>query len=181
MGKTVLTNYYKFERVPGTASKSKIVCTASTKDYKPLEVLRATRARKAGKNDAINVGDLFLYYGNIPDNFSNDAKAKADKCLTKTNNVSSISMLPRSTVYGHGDMKGTPDALLFKFKDAEVTEGKLNDGAVIEIFIAKGQAQNQRSLCSLMADGALDDEVQALREKARSEKLKDADLWDMMK
>ena len=47
----ILTDYYRFEKLPNLKSKLRIDCTASTGSYDPLEALRN------------KVGDLFLYIG----------------------------------------------------------------------------------------------------------------------
>ena len=165
----ILTDLYRFERKPGTVSKLRIDCTASTKSYDPLENKRATKQLKPGKRDGCNIGDLFVYFGDVPEQFGGDARRKADKALTKTKNISSIYVPDPQSSYAYGDMKGTADALLFVFHDAGVTDGRLNDGAVIEIFVARGLAKDRMALYNELADGLLDDEIAALRERAVTE------------
>lgn len=166
----ILTDLYRFEKKAGTISKLRIDCTASTRSYEPLENKRATKGlRHTGKRDGCNVGDLFCYFGDVPEQFGGDAKRKADRALTKTKNISSIYVPDPCSGLAYGDMKGTADALLFVMQDAEVTDGRLNDGAVIEIFVARGLARNRVALYNELADGLLDDEIAALRERAVTE------------
>ena len=166
----ILTDLYRFERKPGTVSKLRIDCTASTKSYDPLENNRATKQfRRTDKRDGCSVGDLFVYFGDVPEQFGGDARRKADKALTKTKNISSIYVPDPQSSYAYGDMKGTADALLFVFHDAGVTDGRLNDGAVVEIFVARGLAKDRMALYNELADGLLDDEIAALRERVTSE------------
>lgn len=166
----ILTDLYRFERKPGTVSKLRIDCTASTKSYDPLENKRATKQlRRTDKRDGCSVGDLFVYFGDVPEQFGGDARRKADKALTKTKNISSIYVPDPQSSYAYGDMKGTADALLFVFHNAGVTDGRLNDGAVVEIFVARGLAKDRMALYNELADGLLDDEITALRERVTSE------------
>ena len=166
----ILTDLYRFERKPGTVSKLRIDCTASTKSYDPLENKRATKQlRRTDKRDGCSVGDLFVYFGDVQEQFGGDARRKADKALTKTKNISSIYVPDPQSSYAYGDMKGTADALLFVFHDAGVTDGRLNDGAVVEIFVARGLAKDRMALYNELADGLLDDEITALRERVTSE------------
>jgi len=62
----ILTDYYKFERL-ATKARLRMDCTASTASYEELECRRATKANRATeKRDATNVGDLVVYYGDVP-------------------------------------------------------------------------------------------------------------------
>lgn len=155
----ILTDYYRFEKLPNCKSKLRIDCTASTNSYEPMEVMRATRAVR----HRCNVGDLFCYYGDVPDTFGGNVHRKADKALTKTKNISSIFIIDAKSNLGYGDMKGTADALLFVFTDAKVTDGRLQAGAVIDIFVARGYAKNREALYNELSDGILDEEMNQLR------------------
>jgi hypothetical protein len=59
----IITDYYKFEKLPNQHSKLRLDCTASTKSYNPLEALRATRQLKHTDKRDGNIGDLLLYIG----------------------------------------------------------------------------------------------------------------------
>ena len=140
----ILTDYYKMAKLPEGKSKLRIDCTSSTKSYPEFETMR-------NKKDT-----LFFYFGDVPDNFSGNAKRKADKALTKTKSISSIYVPDIQKKYAFGDMVGTLDALLFIFN---------NDYSEIEIFIARGQRNNVRQLYNLFSDGELNNEIEQLRKR----------------
>lgn len=80
----ILTDYYKFEKIAGSISKTRIDCTASTRTYDHFECLRARRSSKrTGKRDEIAAGSLFIHYSDVPTGFGGDVHRKADKCLSK--------------------------------------------------------------------------------------------------
>lgn len=167
----ILTDYYHLGRLVGTKSKLRVDCIASTKTYPPFEGMRAKKElRKTDKRDGCKVGDLFFYFGNVPDSFGGDVHRKADKALTKTKNISSIFVPNPQSNFGYGDMKGTTDALLFVFDNAEPIDGKLQEGASIEVFVARGYAKDRIALYNELSDGLLDDEMSQLRAKADKEK-----------
>ena len=62
-------------------------------------------------------------------------------------------------------MKGTTDALLFVMKIEEVN-GWLQDGGIVEVFVARGQNTHKVNLYNLLTDGELDDEMEELRKQA---------------
>lgn len=166
----ILKDLYRFEKRAGTISKLRIDCTASTRSYEHLERMRATKQlRRTDKRDGCNIGDLFVYFGDVPQQFGGDAHRKADRALTKTKNISSIFVPDPTSGLAYGDVKGTSDALLVILHDAEVTDGRLNDGAVIEVFVARGLARDRMALYSELSDGLLDDEIAALRERVITE------------
>lgn len=160
----ILTDYYRFERI-ATKSKLRMDCTASTRSYDPLEEKRATKANKATeKRDATNVGDLVIYFGDVPTHFGGDVHRKADKSITiKSENLSSVYVPDVRKNIGYGDFKRTSDALLFVFHGLKSPNGVLEAGAVIEIFVARGQRNNRVGLFNLLESGELDDEMEGLR------------------
>lgn len=162
-----LTDYYKFERL-ATKSKLRMDCTASTGSYEPLEEKRATKATRATeKKDATNVGDLVIYYGDVPSRFGGEVHRKADKSISiKGNNMSSVYVPDVKSGFAYGDFRATSDALLFVFQSLNTPNGVIEAGAVIEVFVARGQRNNARQLYTLLADGELDDEMNALRAEA---------------
>lgn len=166
----ILTDYYRLERIAGTKSKMRVNCTHSTASYQPLESLRCSKAIKAtDKRDGCSIGSLFFYLGAVPEVFGGDCKRKADMCLTKTHNISSIYQPDITNDFGFGDFRGTKDALLFIFKDAALANGRLQDGASIEIFVARGLAKNRLALYNQLTDGMLDEEIEELRNRAKPE------------
>ena len=167
----ILIDYYRFERLEGTLAKLRVDCTASTKSYEPMEEKRATKAlRRTDKRDGCNVGDLFCYFGDVPEQFGGDVHRKADKALTKSKNISSIYTPDPKSNLGFGDMKGTADALLFVFHDAQSINGRLQAGAVIEIFVARGYAKDRVALYNELSDGLLNEEMDYLRQQATPER-----------
>ncbi len=167
----ILTDYYRFERLEGTIAKLRIDCTASTGSYEPLEEKRSTKTlRHTDKRDGCNVGDLFCYFGDVPEQFGGDVHRKAGKALTKSKNISSIYTPDPKSNLGFGDMKGTADALLFIFHDAQSVNGKLQTEAVIEVFVARGYSKDKAALYNELSDGLLDDEMEYLRQQARPER-----------
>lgn len=149
----ILTDYYRFEKLPNQKSKLRIDCTASTGSYDPLEALR----NKAG--------ELFLYIGD--NTYTQAGKAqKADLSLSRTNHVSSIYNPDMNLPFWYGDMKGTSDAFLFVHHDAVFVDGGIQAGAVIELFVARGQRNNRSQLYNALSDGELDEEIDDLRNRA---------------
>lgn len=148
----ILTDYYRFEKLQNQQSKLRIDCTASTCSYNPLEALRN------------KTGDLFLYIG---DNTHTKAgkERKADLALSKTMHVSSVYNLDLELPYWYGDMRGEADAFLFVHHDAEFVNGGIQAGAVIELFVARGQRNNRSQLYNALCDGELNEEMNVLRKQ----------------
>ena len=144
----ILSDYYKFEHLPDCKSLTRFDCTASTKSNPELEILR----NKAGR--------LFLYYGDVPENFKANAKRRADKVLTKTKSISSVFVPDVSKPFAFGDVRGTKDALLFVFNI---------DATAFEMYVARGQKNNRGALYNLLTDGELNNEITELRQRALTE------------
>lgn len=163
----ILTDYYRFEKV-ATKAKMRLDCTASTESYPMFEQSRATKPRKASERfDATAVGDLVVYFGDVPNNFGGDVHRKADKSLTmKSNNLSSIFVPDPAVNLAYGDVRGTSDAILLAFEGFDVVNGKPQQGAILEIFVARGKSKDRVPLYNLLSDGELDEEMNQLRERA---------------
>ena len=169
----VLTDYYRFEKT-ALKSKLRIDCTASTHSYDPLEERRAVKAMQStASHDGNKAGDLFVYFTDIPQRFSNHARQKADKALTKTNNISSIYIPDPSTNLGYGDFKGTTDALLFVFSNMRVVDGRVQEGSCLEVFVARGKSHERLPLYHCLIDGELEAEMHFLRDIAEGEQRKE--------
>lgn len=164
---SILTDYYRFERI-ATKSKTRLDCVASTDSYPEFEEKRATRATKATeKRDATELNALVMYYGDVPEQFGGDVHRKADKAITiKGNNLSSVYVPDPTSNLGFGDVRGTADALLFVFDDLEIVNGTISQGAIIEVFIARGKSKDRVPLFNLLCDGELDEEMSELRARA---------------
>lgn len=164
----IITDYYKFTKLPNQNSKLRIDCVASSGSYPQLEALRAKREiRKTEKRDGCKIGNLSLFIG---DNTYTKAGTdrKADLALSKTFHISSIYCPEPELPYWYGDFKGTADALLF-IQNAKFVDGRIQAGAVIECFVCRGQRNNRASLYNLLADGELDDEIEAIRKASNPE------------
>ena len=164
----IVTDYYKFEKT-ALLSGTRMDCVASTKSYPEFEDKRKTRGNKqTAKKDANYIGSLTCYYGDVPDRFGSDARRKADKSVSiGGKNLSSVYVPDVTLPYAFGDAQGTEDAILFVFGDNfGVTDGRVNQGVVMEMFICRGQSKNCQALYNLLCDGGLDDEIEALRRKA---------------
>ena len=150
----ILTDFYRFEKLPNQKSKLRIDCTASTASYDPLEEMR----NKAG--------ELFMYIG---DNTHTRAgrQRKADLAFSKTAHISSIYVPDVALPYWYGDMKGTADALLMEHNGVTFVDGAIQAGAIIELFVARGHRNNRCQLYNALCDGCLIEEIDALRQEAR--------------
>ena len=140
----ILTDYYKAEKLP--ESNMRYDVTASTGHYEPFEAL------KNKKNE------LFFYYGDVPVTFNSHVKRQAEKCITKTKNISSVFVPDVTLPFAYGDVNGTLDAILIIFS---------YDYTTIEIFVARGQKNNKRNLYFLLCDSELQNEIEILRKNAK--------------
>ncbi|MGM9804792.1 MAG: hypothetical protein ACI308_11530 [Muribaculaceae bacterium] len=163
----ILTDYYRFERV-ATKSKSRLDCTASTQSYQPFEEKRATKPIKASEcRDATMIGDLVAYFVDVPLHFGGNVHRKADKSLTmKGKNLTSIYVPDPKLNVAYGDVKGEADAILIVFENFSVKDGIIQKGGILELFIARGKSKDRLPLYFIASDGALEDEMCALREQA---------------
>ena len=163
----ILTDYYRFERV-ATKAKMRLDCTGSTESYPEFEEKRATKPQRATeKRDVTNVGDLVVYFGDVPGNFGGEVHRKADKSLTmKGKNLSSIYVPDPGSCFAYGDVRGTADAMLLVFNGFEVINGVVQPGASVEVFIARGKSKDRVPLYNLLSDGELDEEMNLLRQQA---------------
>lgn len=146
----ILTDYYKFEKLPEQKSKLRIDCTASSNSYPEFEALR--------NKD----GNLFVYFGDVPERFAGNIHRKADKAITKVKNISSVYVPDITKPIGFGDVRGTQDALLMAF-NADYTQ--------IDVFVARGQKNNVRQLFNLFADNELEREMLELKLMVVTEEL----------
>lgn len=144
----ILTDFYRFEKLPEQKSKMRIDCTGSTKSYPDFETMRN------------KTGSLFVYFGDVPDRFGGDIHRKADKAITKVKNLSSVFVPDVTKRFGYGDVRGSMDALLFLFG---------TDYSQIDIFVARGQRNNRMQLYNLLSDGELNEEIEQLKNRLVTE------------
>ena len=164
----ILTDYYRFERVV-TKSKLRLDCTASTASYPTFEEKRATKATKPSINrDGTKIGDLLIYFCDVPTIYNSSVQRKATKSITiKGENLSSVFVPDLGYNYAYGDIKNTADGLLIKFIDFKVINGVPNNGAILEIFVARGKSKDIKAVYNLATDEELNEEMNLLREKAK--------------
>ncbi len=147
-----ITDYYRLRILPENDGKRTVRydTVASSGSYQLFEDMAAQSKVKR----------FFCYYNGVPDTFSDRARQKAERALTKSRcNISSV-FIPDSSKprLGYGDIKGTLDALLVYFS---------TDYKQVELFIIRGEKFNQRTLYNLMVTGQLNLEIQDLRSNAK--------------
>ena len=143
----ILTDYYKGEKLPETKAKTRYDVTCSYGSYEYFETKLKTKK-----------GGLSFHFGDTPDHFKFSGRQKPDKCISKTDNISSVFVPDVLLPFGFGDINHTADAILLIFS---------NDWQTIEIFIARGQRNNRRNLYHLLCDNELDHEIEILRNDAK--------------
>lgn len=151
--KMILTDYYCFKKLPDQKSKLRIDCVCDTGSYNPLEGIRDKR------------GALFLYIGDNTYTKAGQGRM-ADLALSRTHHISSIYVPDANRMLWYGDFHHTADALLFMCQNIKFVNGAIQEGAVIEMFIARGHRNNRAQLYNLLSDGELNKEIEILREKA---------------
>lgn len=144
----ILTDYYKFVHLPDSKSKMRRDCIASTQSYNEFESLRNKQ------------GELFIYFGDVPQKFNGGIYRRANKAITKGKNISSIFVPDVLQNLAYGDIMGTKDAILILFEE---------DYKTIEIFVARGQKNNSYNLWLMFVGGELNDEISKLKNVAVTE------------
>jgi len=148
----ILTDYYKFVHLPDCKSTMRRDCVCSTQSYNDFECLRNKQ------------GNLFVYFGDVPNQFGGDVHKKADKAITKTKNISSVFVPDITQNSAFGDVKGTYDAIL-------IINNK--DYSELEVFVARGYKNNRLNIWQNFIAGEYDFEIENLRKNAIAEK------WDL--
>lgn len=148
-----ITDYYRLRILPENEGKKTVRfdTVASSGSY-PLFESMAEKSK---------VKRFFCYYNGVPDTFSDRARQKAERAITKSScNISSVFIPNQNKSHlGYGDVKGTQDALLVVFSA---------DYHTMELFIIRGEKFNQRALYGLMATGQFNQEIQYLRNQAQT-------------
>jgi hypothetical protein len=144
--------YYKFEKL--TPAKFRYDATQCTNLYDYFERLLINQR-------SFNVGGLSFNYVDRPNSWKRDEGRRAEKAITKGNhNVSSVFIPSLNThLIGYGDINNTPDALILMF-DATYT--------IIEVFIAKGYANDILALYTLVKEGEYNHEFELLRSNSKN-------------
>lgn len=147
----ILTDYYKGEKL--TDAKSRYDIIKSTGEYEPFE---RVLTNKRGYNT------LGLSFNCIarPDRWKGK---KTDLAITKgSQNITSIKRPNPDNNLAFGDIKETQDGCLIVFNPDFKERGITS----IEIFIARGLRNDTTSLWDLFTDEELDNEIEALKQKA---------------
>lgn len=165
----MITDYYRFVRV-AKHSATRMDCEASTKSHPFMEDLRGTRTcKETEKSDALNKGDLKIYVVKTPANFDCTTERKADLSVTIGRKNLSQIYKPVDSLnmpFAYGDVNGTSDAIIFVLRDLQTINGRIKQGAVLEVFVCRGMLNNQVALYNMACNGELDEEMEAMREKA---------------
>lgn len=143
----ILTDYYKAEKLPECKSKYRYDVTLSTGHYEPFETIMRNKK-----------GEQFFYFGDVPPNFKGHVKRQAEKCISKSKNISSVFVPDVTLPFAYGDVNNTTDAILIIFNDTY---------NIIEVFVARGHKNNKRNLYFLLCDGELQNEIEILRKNAK--------------
>ena len=144
----ILTDYYCYKRLENQKSKSRLDCTASTKTYPDFEE------------------KPFIYIG-ANDHITASRHRKADLSVTSGKGKHITSIFPTDLKNGmaYGDNRGTTDLLLYVSKDFNIeSDGRITDGATIEVFIARGKKWDKNQINNLFLDGQLNAEMEQLRQ-----------------
>ena len=152
----ILTDYYKFEKLPNNKSKMRFDCVLSTQSYIPFEVSK-------NKKD-----QLFIYIG---DNTHTKAgkDGKSDLSLTDRTggHISSVFAPDVNLSLWFGDVFNTTDALLFICDNKGYVNGGFEIGTTIEVFVARGKRDCRRKLFELLKDGELAEDIEQLRRQGQ--------------
>lgn len=131
-----------------------------------LDVVSSTMSNDAFEQPITNKkGEQFLYF--CGDTHSK-GKAKADYAITHGSyHMTGVFTIPGER-YGYGNIKGTNDALIFDLRNLTIIDGKIEDGAEMIIYIARGMARDARQLCQLVNSGEFDGEFLTLQSRMTS-------------
>ena len=145
----MLTDYIKYERLKNQKSKSRLDCTASTSTYPDFD-------------------DKPFIYICPNDHIKASRQRKTDLSVTsgRGKHVTSIytTELQNGMSYAYGDNKGTTDLLLFIFQNFNIeADGRITEGATVEIFVARGRKWDKNQINNLFLDGQLDDEIAQMK------------------
>lgn len=169
----ILTDYYRFSKQAGQKSKLSLLCVKSTHSYNLFEERRARIDKKATqKRDAINVGDLRIYFSSVHDNIHATSSRRASVCISMSSHNLTSVYLPNleNPTKGYGDIQGTQDGVVI------AANGDFTD---IELFLARGVKNSIGNLFSLFIDGELDEELKRLRETATGDNPPQGKIFDI--
>jgi len=151
-----LTDYYKYAKSPKLwAGKrtNRTDCVCSTQSYPDFEASQ------------------HIYIG-TSDHIRAHRHRKADFTVTDRRGKHITSIYPielKNNGYDYGDNlnNGSADLFLFMSDNFSIAaDGKIADGVVIEIFVARGQLRYKNSVNNWLLDGELHAEMENLRAAA---------------
>lgn len=147
----ILTDYYKGEKLTGAKTRFDIV--SSTGEYDFFESLLINKRK-------FNVGGLSFSYTDRPKNW----KGKdTDKIIGKgSSNITTVKRVDLETNIAYGDINTTNDGCIILFNEDFKEAGICS----IEIYIARGCRNDQKSLKDRFEFEDLQHEVEILRKKA---------------
>ena len=145
----ILTDYYHVEKLADKKSLTRRDCTSSTGGYPLFENICA-KSRDKHKR-------FFIHLRGVPEKFNAHVKRKAELAISNSEHISSVFMPDIRQRVGYGDVKGTLDSLLMVFNE---------DYTEIDVFVARGQKNNQRQIFFLYEDGELTQEIEQLKQQA---------------
>ena len=149
-----LTDLYAYKRLQNPKNKGRLDCTASTKSYPDFEE------------------KPFIYIG-INDHIRASRQRKSDLSVTSGSgkHITNIFTVDMEKGLAYGDNKGTTDLLLFVPQNFGMeADGRITEGATIEVFIARGKKHEKNQIGNLFLDGQLDGEISELRRRAVTDK-----------
>lgn len=152
----ILTDYYKGEKL--TDAKSRFDITTSAGEYDLFETLLINKSK-------FNIGGLSFSFTQRPDRWKGK---KTDMAITKgSQNITSVKRPSLENNFAYGDINGSNDGCIIVFNP----DYKVSGITVIEIFIARGLRSDTDGLWNLFTDGELNNEIEALRQKAVTKKV----------
>ena len=143
----ILTDLYCYKRLENQKSKARLELVTSSQTYLDFDE------------------KPFIYIG-ANDHIKTSRQRKADLSVTsgKGKHITSIFAIDLETGLAYGDNRGTTDLLLFVPKNFNIeSDGRITDGATVEVFIARGKKFDKNQIGNLFLDGQLDDEIEQLR------------------
>jgi len=145
------TDFYRFDRLDGQKSKTRVDCEVCTNSYQPLEALR-------GKDGGLHVYITKNYYTQDGTNF------KSDLALNCGRHISSLYQPDPSKAMLFGDVMGTNDALIIQADELEINQdGVITEGGFIEVYVARGMKRDKYALWLAAVNGELDSGMEAMR------------------
>jgi len=151
----ILNDFYRYERVPNQKNKSRLVCNTSTKSYDKIELVKT-------KREGLTVMHITPFMDSIK--ASRYRKGMFRVTVADGSHITSIYSTDWERGYAYGDFQHTTDLMLLVFHHFCMdADGRIAEGAVVELFIARGKKFDKDQINNLFLDGELDTEMENLR------------------